>query len=217
MRRYALMHLAVTALACSAPRPREVNSVPVVADVDARVEDVVALPAVSDVPPRPVDAATAEPAVVERESPDPRGLLLRALAAGTVPLSQAIDPTRGVTVVRHIEAPPAGGGRARISDRRLCGTALTRALPALRRDLVEAVQQAGEDAISCDAEGVCHVSGMEYQPAWQISFVDVQGTPRLEAVAQVSLAAMNDDWVDAVNAHIHRALRTARGRPCPAR
>lgn len=217
MRRYALLHLALTALGCSAPRPRQINTAPVVAVVDARVEDVVALPPVADVPPPPVDAVTTEPAVAEPGSPDPRGVLLRALAAGTAPLAQAIDPTRGVTVVRHIEAPPAGGGRARITDRRLCGAALTRALPALRRDLVEAVQQAGDEPISCDEEGACHVSGMEYQPAWRISFVDVQGTPRLEAIAQVSLAAMNDDWVDAVSAHIQRAVGAARGRPCPAR
>ena len=205
MHRLALPTLFAAAHACSAQRapvaPAPLAPAPVV---------------VADVPPPP-DAAPAPDVAPEAAPPDPRALRLRALANGSVALADAIDSARGVTIIRHIEAPPSGHGRARISDQRLCGAALTRALPAIRRDLASAVEQAGEDPIDCGADGTCIIPGMEYQPAWQIYFVDVQGELRLDAVAELSLAAMGDEWVDAANAHVTRALTAARARPCPQR
>jgi hypothetical protein len=213
MHRLALASLLAAALACSAQR--------------ASVAPVAVAPApivVSDVPPAPdvaaPDVSTAPdvaPAPEPPEPPNPHIARLRALAAGTVALTDAIDPARGVTVVRHIEAPPSGRGRAQISDRRLCGVALTRALPSLRRDLAAAVEQMHEDDRPCNEDGVCVMPGMEYQPEWRIYFVDVQGSLKLEAIAQVSVAALSDEWVEAAGAHVSRALAASRARPCPQR
>jgi len=215
MHRLALSSLVAAALACGSQRapvaPASAPPAPVVV-ADVPPPSDVAAPAPDVAPDAAPDAAAPDAA-----APDPRALRLRALADGSVPLAQAIDPARGVTIIRHVEAPPSGRGRARISDQRLCGAALTRALPAIRRDLAAAVEQAGEDAIACGADGTCIVPGMEYQSAWQIYFVDVQGTLRLDAVAELSIAAMNGEWVDAVNGHVTRALAAARQRPCPQR
>lgn len=197
----------VAAAACTTPRA-QVSPPPPPPPVVAA--DVPAPPDAAPLPDVAPDASAAPDA-----SPDPRELRLRALANGSAPLADAIDPARGVTVVRHIEAPPSGQGRARITDQRLCGAALARALPAIRRDLAAAVEQADAgEGFFCDPAGTCVTPGMEYQPEWRVTFVDAQGTLRLEAIAQVSVAALDEAWVDRANAHVARALAASRARPC---
>jgi hypothetical protein len=202
----SLAIVVVALLACSGPRapatvaPTSVAPPPIVVSFpdDAPVVDAAA-PTVDA--PAPVNPHVAR---------------LRALAADPAALAAAIGPTRGLALVHYVEAPPSGRGRPDISSRHLCGAALTRALPSVQRTLGAVIEQLDNNSDTSCENHVCTVPGMEYQPAWHIHFVDVNGTLELEALAQVSEAAMSDDWLNRANAYVTRALSAARARPCSA-
>lgn len=140
--------------------------------------------------------------------------LVRAVASGTTPVRDAIDPALGVSVVRVLEATPDGRLPERSSNRHLCGAALTRALPSLRADLVAAVQQAEQlESIACDTSE-CLVPGMEYQPAWRVRAVTSDGgVPRITVIALVSEATMGEAWLARVQAALTRASAAPRCAP----
>ena len=72
------------------------------------------------------------PHSLQRNASLPRTLMrMLLITAGSVAIPDAIVATRGVTVLRFIEAPPSGRGSERISSRRLCGAALAQAAPYL--------------------------------------------------------------------------------------
>lgn len=217
MSRLCPLALLVAALfACSATRATPSAAQPV-------TQPVVAAPAVTDASApdaanAPDDAPAADSAPSDTPpARDPRLAWLRALANGAAPMTGATDPARGLTVVHYIEAPPSGQGGESISTQHHCGAALTRQLPALRTVLAAVVEQAdANEAFDCNASE-CIVPGMEYQPAWHVLFTDVQGAPRVEAVMQLSEAALNDAWLARVNAYVTRSLSAARAHPCPQR
>lgn len=213
MTRRSPLILAALLCACRTPQPAPPPS-PVTTHTAPSPEPT--LPAVS------ADASTADAAlaadVTTDTSPDagpPTALerLVRAVASGATPLPTAIDPARGVTVVRVLEATPDGRTPERISSRHLCGAALTHALPSLRADLVSAVRQAEQlESIACDASE-CLVPGMEYQPAWRIRAVaEDGGAPRITVIAQVSEATMGEAWLARVQAALTHASAAPR---CP--
>lgn len=221
MKRLCPLVLLVAALfACSATRATPSAAQPVTQPVVIAAPDVTAVTDASapdaanapdDAPPADATPSDAPPAR------DPRLAWLRTLANGGAPMTGATDPARGLTVVHYIEAPPSGQGGESISTQHHCGAALTRQLPALRQVLSAVVEQAdANEAFDCNASE-CIVPGMEYQPAWHVLFVDVQGAPRIEAVMQLSEAALSDAWLARVNAYVTRSLSAARARPCPQR
>lgn len=175
----------------------------VVAEVDAATSDAGA-----------VDAATVADAPREVT---PQEAMLRAVVDGTTPITDLIDPARGVSRIAFVEAPPSGQGRENISARRLCGAAVGRAAGSLRDDLRAALAQAHDlEEIHCDAR-MCVVPGMEYAPVWRVYFAPGAdgGAPRIEAISQVSEATMGEAWMRRVEAHVDRALAAQHGAPCP--
>lgn len=208
MSRLSLLALVVAALfACSAPRQTAAPS-PV---VEPAPPIVVAYPDAAPV----ADASIADAAPSDAPAPvDPHIARLRVIATDRAALAAAIDPARGVTVIHYVEAPPSGRGREEHTSQHLCGVGLARALPTVQRALAEAVAQAeGIDAIDC-ANHECVVPGMEYQPAWHLYFVDMNGSLQLEALAQVSEAALGEAWLTRARTYVTRGLAAARARPC---
>jgi hypothetical protein len=197
--------------ACTKAPAQETHTQNVANTVAVAAPEVVSVPTVAvDVPIVPTVAVP-----VREEPVDPRIVRLRALASNTTPLAEAVDAAHGVLVVRYLEAPPSGQGGERISNQHLCGTALTRQLAALQRDLAAVVAQANtNDSLQCDNQG-CNVAGMEYQPAWHIQFVTVGTSLQLESIVQVSHGAMSEAWNTRADAYISRSLATARTHPCP--
>lgn len=200
-------------VACSSTRATQVSAPPVVtAPVISAVDAAVVIAdAAADAAP---DVAVTDAAASEQDPPDPHLVRLRALAADDNALRAGIDATRGVTVIHYIEAPPSGQGREDLSNRHLCGAAVTRALPSLRSALNAAIEQAGaNESFSCDGD-VCSVPGMEYQPAFHLYFVSSGDTLTLEAIAQVSEATMGEQWMTRATAYVTRSLTAARAHPC---
>lgn len=221
MKRLCPLVLLVAALfACSATRATPSAAQPVTQPVVVAAPDVTAVTdaAAPDAANATDDAPAADDAASDAPpARDPRLAWLRTLSNGGAPMTGATDPARGLTVVHYIEAPPSGQGGESISTQHHCGAALTRQLPALRQVLAAIVEQAdANEAFDCNASE-CIVPGMEYQPAWHVLFVDVQGAPRIEAVMQLSEAAMNEAWLARVNAYVTRSLTAARAHPCPQR
>lgn len=143
---------------------------------------------------------------------------MRAFARGEVAVTDAVDLTRGLTVVHYLEAPPSGEGREDISNRRHCGAGLVQSADALRREFTAAVEQAeAMGGFQCSARE-CLVTGMEYAPMWSVTFVQGDGgSLRIESVVRASRALMNDAWVARSQAYIQRSLATSRARPCGPR
>lgn len=226
MNRLCILILALAALsACGSTRASTTASQPVTQPTSAPAADASASAPAPDAsvvePSRDASAADAFAADASEddanEPPDPRLARLRAFADGSTPIAEATDPAHGLTVVRYLEAPPSGQGRETFTSQHHCGAALARELPALRRTLAAIVEQA-RDTESFDCRGgECVVRGMEYQPAWHVLFLDVQGQPRIEAVMQVSEALMSEAWLSRATAFTERSLAAARARPCPPR
>ncbi len=165
-----------------------------------------------------IPATDAGTVVAAPEPVDPLVAVIRALGAPNASLIDAIDPARGLSVINYIEAPPSGRGRQRISNDRHCGPALRRALPAVQRDIADFVQRMSDPAdVEC-ADGACTVHGMEYQPELTLRFATAGdgGTPKLESIEQLSVAALPDAWVTRARAHVTSSLASGRARPCPA-
>lgn len=214
----SLLALVVALFACSSTRAPQSASQPVVAPAPIVAADVTVDDA-TPIPPTHIltndTSADAGAPADAAPPPDPRLVRLRALANGTIPMTEATDPAHGLAVVHYLEAPPSGQGRETISTQHHCGAALRRELPALRRVLAAIVEQSdGNETFACDATE-CVVPGMEYQPAWHVHFLDVQGTPRIEAVMQLSEATMGEAWLTRMNAYAAQSLSAARAHPCP--
>jgi hypothetical protein len=178
-------------------------------------------PAPAPVPPAPADASLAPDAVpgpapdaVSAPAPHPLAVRIRALAAGSEDLAAAIDPARGLTVVRFLEAPASGRGGETIDHRRVCPAGLPRETATLRDHLASALAQAeGPSGMQCTDDS-CVAPGMEYQPEWRVIFENLQGVRRLVGLAQVSAAALSDSWRSRADAHVARALADARRVAC---
>lgn len=140
---------------------------------------------------------------------------IHALAEGIEPLARAVDESRGLVIVRYLEAPPSGRGGTRRSAQRLCGTTLVRSAERVRQDLTAALEQAAHnDGFVCSSSHVCVVRGMEHQPDWRVFFEEQGGVLVWTGLAQVSVAAMHPSWVAEVEAYIANAFADARRRPC---
>lgn len=180
-----------------------------------------AQPAELDAAIAPVDAASVTASDdVPVDAPrvvTPHETLLRAVAAGTTPVADVIDPARGLTRVTYIEAPPSGEGRETIATHRLCGAAIARSAADVRRDVSAALEQAAAmESFEC-ANDMCLVTGMEYAPTWRIYFARGDGGPlRIESIVQMSEAAMNEAWIRRATTYVDRA-RAAQRSPCPRR
>jgi hypothetical protein len=170
-------------------------------------------------PAGPTDAPSADVAT-ERAAPHPLIAMIRSLAAPTSALEGAVSPSRGVSRIQYVEAPPSGNGRPRISAERYCAAAIGRASATLRADLAEFVQRidSGTEAV-CGDDGACVVPGMEYQPSLTVRFAagGDGATQTLESFERVSLAALSADWTARARAHVERALSNDRARRCAAR
>jgi hypothetical protein len=215
----SLLAVVVALFACSATRAPQTAAQPVVVPAAVVAADVAVIADASPIPPTHIltndTSADAGAPADATPPPDPRLARLRAFANGTIPMAEATDPAHGLAVVHYLEAPPSGEGSETISTQHHCGAALRRELPALRRVLAAIVEQSdGNDTFACDATE-CIVPGMEYQPAWHVLFLDVQGTPRIEAVMQLSEAAMGESWRTRMNEYVARSLTAARAHPCP--
>jgi hypothetical protein len=171
-----------------------------------------------EVTPPVSDASTDAEVRVDAVAMTPEERLVRAFARGEIPIHDAVDPVRGLTVVHYLEAPPSGEGREDISNRRHCGTGLAQSADALRREFTSAVEQAeAMGGFHCSA-GECLVTGMEYAPVWNFTFAQGDGGAlRIESVVRASRALMNEAWVTRSQAYINRSLAASRARPCGSR
>lgn len=214
---FALATLAALA-ACRSSRPPAPPppSSPTTPPVQVQV-DVSATPPPEVTPPAS-DASASVEAGTDASVMTPEERLVRAFARGEIAVTDAVDPVRGVTVVHYLEAPPSGEGREDISSRRHCGTGLTQSADALRRELTAAVEQAeAMGGFQCSARD-CLVTGMEYAPMWNVTFVQGDGgSLRIEAVVRASRSLMNQAWVARSEAYVNRSLAASRARPCGPR
>jgi hypothetical protein len=141
------------------------------------------------------------------------------MAASDDAFLAGISPTRGLTVVHYLEAPPSGRGRQRRENERVCPATFGRRAAALRQMLTAALARAdaGQDIV-CDASS-CVIPGMEYEEARHFTFVvdGDAGSPTLESMEFVSEAAMPEPWLAAARAYRDRAIAAHRRAPCPAR
>lgn len=213
--------VVASVLACrSTPTPS-----PTPTPAPAPVVDVVVADAVGprDVPTAqdaaPTTAAAPADAAADAHAPaTPQEALVRALAAGTTPMTDAVDPARGLARISFVEGAPGGDGstpppRERVASRHVCGDAVA----AMRSDLQQAIGQGDSLGIQCDAQG-CVVSGMEYAPTWYIRFRAPSdgGTPRIASITEVSEASMGDAWTRRAEAYVRTHLATETARRCPA-
>lgn len=215
IRLQALTLSLVALVACTSTRNAQVSAPPLVTTPAIAVAEDAAAPVSSDAAS---DAASADAATDDaptaRAQPDPHLVRLRALAADDATLRAGIDPARGVTMIRYLEAPPSGEGREEHTSRRLCGATLARALPSVRRALNAAIEQStANESFDCEGD-VCTVAGMEYQPVHRLYFVTTGDTITLEAIAQVSEAAMASEWLLRATDFVTRNLTAARAHPC---
>jgi hypothetical protein len=171
------------------------------------------------VEPAPVDEQIAEPAP-ETPPPVPEGiaLVLRILETEDA-LATAIDPARGLLLVRYEEAGPGEGRRRRETktQQHLCGAAMTRKRAEIIALLRTATEQAAPDEEWTCSETECIAPGMEWTPTIHIALArDPAGALVIEGLFSVSEAALPEEWTDAANAYVARALTAARAAPCPA-
>lgn len=155
----------------------------------------------------PADSGAA-PSALERQ--------LRAMVASDDAFVAAILPTRGLSVIEYLEAPPSGRGRPTRRAEQLCGAALRQRARGLRDQITQALTRAadGQD-ILCEAEE-CTVPGMEYEATKRFRFIlaDDGAAPRLESIEFVSEATMGDAWLNAARTHTNTALATHRRTTC---
>lgn len=163
-----------------------------------------------------VDAAVApadRPIVPADAGPDrsPNERLVRAIVSGETPLADAVDRGVGLVSIRYLTLPVRAVAGAPSSDQRHCGAALSRALPAIVRDLADAVRSADAGRPFRCTDEECVIRGAGPLPAWHLRFSSDGFTQRLVLVAQV-----DGDEVAASRARtfIDRRLTEARRRPC---
>ena len=139
--------------------------------------------------------------------------LLRAVAAGTVPIGSVIDPARGIVVTRYLEAGPRGGHRT-IVQHRLCGAAVEHDT-SLHRMLTTAMAQADNSEIDCGDDD-CAVPGMEWTASFHARFArGATGNRVLVRFSEQSEADLPDAWVTRANTFAAQAEANALSHPCP--
>jgi hypothetical protein len=138
-----------------------------------------------------------------------------ALADGTVPVSDYVDPRLGVLWVRYLEEGGAEGSGETHSAERLCGADLTAAQDRIRSFFVEMARRGEEEGLQCDLHQ-CRAGGMEYEPALYALFArDAAGRPRLEALLEKSEALLDDAWFEQMDAYVRPQVQAYRESACP--
>lgn len=212
----AWIAIASTACRSSAPIDRSSPSVSNEGAAGATSEDS---GAPTTAPTSAPDAATSVADATPADTgvgPSPLEQQLRAMAASDDALIAAISPTRGLSVIEYLEAPPNGRGRQTRRAEQLCGAALRQRARGLREQITRALARAAEGQdILCGAEQ-CTVPGMEYEASKHFRFILADGGARtlLESMEFISEAAMGDAWINAARAHTDSALATHRRTTC---
>lgn len=164
------------------------------------------------------DDAASAPAADAQAGPSPMERRLREMAASDEAFSAGISSTRGLVVVRYLEAPPSGRGRETRTNERVCPAQLTRRVAELRGLLVRALARA-PDPQDMQCEGnECRISGMEYEESRVFTFETGDGgAMTLSAMRFVSEAAMPQRWIEAADAYHRSNYERLQRTPCPAR
>jgi hypothetical protein len=161
--------------------------------------------------PCPAAPAPAPPTRVTK-------LLLRELATGLRPLSDVIDPARGI--VRASQPNCATDDCSGPAASHLCGAELDRALPRLRRALAHLVRAAEGGSFECgQRSSECELSEMidEYSNVHHLAFRRrPDGNLALESWIDLDEALTSDASKAEQRRWANRLVRQARAAGCPA-